>query len=227
MSNDCQLPRTLSACFVAATLSGMAQAASVDVVPYMSLKPGQWAVVQRDGVPTQDGYATTKGKNGQVVQTWYYNEGSGWAFDSSLVFLVSATELSLLEENDGTARWRYEPPVVIPRPVNVGQPVFYAGRVKNLSTNATSARTLVFLVTAKGLAADAPVGSFVDCIKNRMYTYGDGRSRDSVSLHCRDRHAVKGWHTKIKDGTDPQFEEMDQSGPNLMTQSGDSNPPFP
>lgn len=227
MSKDCQFPRTLSAWFVAATLSGMAQAATVDIVPYMSLKPGQWAVIQLDGVPTQAGYATTKGKNGQVVQTWYFNEGSGWAFDSAQVFQASATELSLLEENDGTARWRYEPPVVIPRPVTVGQPVFYAGRVKNLGTGSTSARTLVFLVTAKGLAADAPVGSFVDCIKNRIYSHGDGASRDSVSLHCRDRQAVKGWHTKIKDSADPQHEEMDQSGPNLMTQAGDSAPPFP
>lgn len=227
MSIDGQFPRSRSAWFVAACMFGTAHAATVDVVPYMSLKPGQWAVLQLDGAPTQAGYATTKGKNGQVVQTWYFNEGSGWAFDSSQVFQVSALELSLLEQNDGTTRWRYEPPVVIPRPVTVGQPVFYAGKVKNLGTGATSARTVVFLVTAKGLAVDAPVGSFVDCIKGRMYTYGDGTSRDSVSLHCRDRQAVKGWHTKIKDGADPQQEEMDQSGPNLMIQAGDSNPPFP
>ena len=73
-------------------------------------------------------------------------------------------------------------------------------------------------------------GSADDQVSGQVFARVDQRFQDVVVapvLHCRDRHAVKGWLTKIKDGTDPQFEEMDQSGPNLMTQSGDSNPPFP
>jgi hypothetical protein len=209
----------------AALGSTPALSATVDIVPYMSLKPGQWAMVQ--SAASLDGYVASKGKHGQVVQTWYHNDGSNWVFDSSQVFSISSTELVLLEENDGVDRWVYEPSVVIPRPLTLGQPVFYSGVLKNSNTHETSASTLVFLVTMKGVAVDAPAGSFTDCIKNRLFTYGGGTSRDSVSLNCKGRQDVKSWYNKIKDTGIPQEEDQLQSSPSAMVQYGDSGAPFP
>ena len=72
-----------------------------------------------------------------------------------------------------------------------------------------------------------PAGGFTNCIKVRLNTYGDGASRDSVSINCPGRSEVKTWYNKIKDLPVPTDENQSDSNALVMIQGGDSNPPFP
>ena len=61
----------------------------------------------------------------------------------------------------------------------------------------------------------------------RLYNYGGGTSRDSVSISCPVRSEVKTWYDKIKDTPESTDEDPSQSHSLIMIQAGDSNPPFP
>jgi hypothetical protein len=199
---------------------------AIDVVPYMGLKAGKWAITQEKDSISQQGYVMVKGTNGQIVKEWYSNEGSGWTFDEAEVFQITPSALLYIGVNDGKDLWIFDPTVSIPRPLSLNQAVSYSGVLRNQRTNAVRRITQIFMVTKSGLTVDTTAGSFSGCIKARSFNYIIGTSRDAATLLCSGRDEVQGWVSKIKDTTDPQVETQNEFSFEMI-QFGDSNSPIP
>jgi hypothetical protein len=207
-------------------LSWSAVAAAVDIVPYLGLKPGKWAILQNTNSITHQGYVTVQGTDGQIVQTWYDNKGSGWTFSSSEVFQITPTALLMIGSHDGRDLWIAEPVLTIPRSLSLNQPVYYTGIKRNQRTQATQRVTMVLVITKRRLTVDTQAGIFNNCIKFRSYQYSPGTSRDATVLLGPGRSELKGWVSKIKDTSNPVQETQSAFSYELI-QFGDSNPPFP
>jgi len=76
------------------TIGAAAPAATFDLVAYLGLNPGSWAVLQDAGNGAISGYVTSQSTAGQVTQNWYRFVGGLWVFDSAETFAVSARRLS-------------------------------------------------------------------------------------------------------------------------------------
>jgi hypothetical protein len=207
---------TLMSIFIIIGTSAISVA--IDVVPYMGLKAGKWAITQEKDSISQQGYVTVKGTNGQIVKEWYSNEAE--------VFQITPSALLYIGVNDGRDLWIFDPTVSILRPLSLNQAVSYSGVLRNQRTNAVRRITQIFIVTKSGLTVDTPAGSFSGCIKVRSFNYMTGTSRDSATLLCSGRDEVQGWVSKIKDTTNPQ-EETQNEFSFEMIQFGDSNSPIP
>jgi hypothetical protein len=203
-----------------------AHAATFDLVSYLGLNPGNWAVFQ-DRAGAISGYATTQTGTGEVTQTFYRLNGSTWVFDVAETFAVSNRRLSYIGSFDGAATLVFQPALNITRRQQVGDSTVYKGLLVNPSTGDTTSVTTAFSLSAEGIAVTVPAGTFTDCIKLRFYSQGGGSSRDSVSISCPNRNEAKTWYNKIKDTAVPTDEDQSQSNALVMIQAGDSNPPFP
>ena len=204
-------------------------AAAVDIVSYRGLKPGKWSIMQKTTDPSsRQGSVIVKGANGQIVEEWYSDDGSGWTSDGSTVYKITPTDLLLIGENDGKDLWTYEPVLAFPRKISLNQPVPpYNGMLRNQRTQATRRITLLFMITKSGLTVDTQqAGTFKNCIKVRIYEYSAGVSRDATNLEAPGRGKVKHWRCKIKDTPDPVQEIQSVSSYELI-QFGDSDPPIP
>lgn len=204
-----------------------ASAAPVDLASYLGLTPGSWAMLQDAGTGAISAYSTSQTAAGQVTQTWYRLEGGTWVFDTAENFTVSARRLSYISTSDGSATLVFQPALNLARRQQAGDSTVYKGSLLNTATGEVTGVTTALSITAEGLGLTVPAGAFSDCIKVRLYTYGGGSSRDSVSINCPNRNEVKTWYNKIKDTALPTEEDLSQSHALIMIQAGDSNPPFP
>ena len=208
------------------TIGAASRAQTIDLAAYLGLTPGNWAIFQ-DKNGTFSGYVTSLNANGQIAQTFYRFNGSVWVFDSAELFSITNRRISNLGTSDGATTWLFEPAVSLPRRQQVNDSVVYKGLLRNQSTGVASSVTFSFSLTADGISVTVPAGGFTNCIKVRLSTYGDGGSRDSVSISCPGRSEVKTWYNKIKDLPVPTDENQSDSDALVMVQAGDSNAPFP
>ena len=200
-------------------------AASVDIVPYMALTPGKWGISRQVGGTSRQGFVNAKGANGKILRHYYNDEGSGWVFDSTDVFKVTATAVIHVGTHDGTDMWVLEPVFSIPRPLKLNKPVYYTGVLKNKRTLATTRVSAFTVITGSGLTVVAPAGTFTNCIKQRMYSYRNGMSRDALELSAPGRGGMLEWRNKIKDTDDPVVETQIPNS-HEMTEYGDADAPF-
>jgi hypothetical protein len=211
--------------FACGVFSSSGVFAAVDIVTYMALNAGKWAIWQEVGSTSREGYVTANW-SGMKVRTWYDDEGSGWTFDSAEILQITPTALLYIGMYDGADLWMLEPAMSLPRQMNLNQPVFYSGILRNQRTNATQRTTQVFMITKGGLTVTTSAGTFTNCIKSKTFSHEAGVSRESTSLMCPGRAEVKGWVSKIKDTVDP-VQETQNSFSTEVIQFGDSSPPLP
>ncbi|HYA40599.1 MAG TPA: hypothetical protein VEF34_04820 [Syntrophobacteraceae bacterium] len=211
---------------VVSILSSSVLAATVDIAGYMGLlTPGYWGI-RLYGEGFEEGFQVVKGTDGQVVNKWYEKSGSGWTFDSSDVFKVTAATLVHIGTNDGKDLWTFSPIPTIPRHMALNEAYTYSGVMTNQRTHATQHYIFVFVVTKSGLTVNTTAGTFHDCIQTQTYEYTPGQSRESTSLMGPGRADLKTWVSKIEHTSNPELETQDVFSAEL-TRFGNSNPPFP
>lgn len=201
-------------------------ALALDMASYLALTPGNWAIYQDNGSGSQSGYVTSQ-DGGQVVKTYYQFESGSWVFDSADLLKVTDKKITYLGTRDATDTWLFDPPVILPRKMQVDDSIVYKGVLRNQTSGARMPVTLAMSVTADKLGVTVPAGNFNGCIKMRTYNYGGGGSRDSVSIDCPHRPEMKTWVNKIEDTGVPTDEDRTGGHSSVGVQAGESNPPIP
>ena len=184
---------------VFSVLSWSVNAATVDLAPYMALTPGKWSIMQDLNTGTLHGSVTLKGTNGQIICTYYINNGSGWTFDTSTVLKITPTAILMIGSYDGTDLWATLPTVTIPRRVTLNQPYYYNGIMKNQRTHVTKPFTQIVRVTKTGLTVHTSGGTFTNCIMFQNYEYSPGSSDIVTILYAQGRAEVERWGCAIQD----------------------------
>ncbi len=174
---------------------------------------------------TLHGSVTLKGTNGQIICTYYINNGSGWTFDTSTVLKITPTAILMIGSYDGTDLWATLPTVTIPRHVTLNQPYYYNGIMKNQRTHVTKPFTQIVRVTKTGLTVHTSGGTFTNCIMFQNYEYSPGSSDIVTILYAQGRAEVERWGCAIQDTSNPQ-QNTQTAWNDEIIRFGDSNPPL-
>lgn len=194
-------------------VSTPATAQTYDIADYMMLTPGQWKIEQ--GQDTSSGETWQTGSvistQGQyILEMWYEYENGSWVKEDVGILGLTADSLIFYGdyEFEGWEQgfWLLEPPLVIPRTLEVGQAVMNSGVITHGTETIPYAHTLMILEA--GVTVTTPAGTFTNCLKIAETDIEGNEVESEIVILAPGLGEVKGWSAEIEEEV-PGVVEMD------------------
>jgi hypothetical protein len=150
--------------------------------------------------------------SGLIFRAWYENE-FGWIEDETEIMQVTASDLlfhAIMTKPGGVPQYTtFNPPVTLPRDMEVNEPVFYSGTI----TQGTESHPLVltYMIVEDGLTVTTDAGTFNNCLKVKMTSIGIIASDTTVQILAPGVGVVQQWYVTIEEPEEGAHFEADYS----------------
>lgn len=138
--------------------------------------------------------------SGLIFRSWYENE-NGWIADETQIMQVTANDLlylATMEMVGGVPQYAMlNPPVALPRDLEVNEPVFYSGMI----TMGAESHPLIltYMIVEDGLTVITEAGTFNNCLKVKTTSIGIDASDSTVEILAPGVGVVQSWYSTIEE----------------------------
>jgi len=202
---------------VVVLLAVPAVAQAYDIAEYMLVMPGQYKIMQGEdyctGSTSPQEAMLIRGMGAYMLEIWFEKVGNTWVREDIDILEITAQNViyhGQYETEPGEeGLWLLNPPITIPRNLELNQPVVNQGIITHGSTSIPYTHT--FMIIEAGVTVTTPAGTFVNCLKIAESDMEEQSVESEIMIWAPSVGEVKTWSSNVDNDTPDPVIETDLS----------------